>query len=100
MRKKFKSEILIRPIVTERSLKLVEELNQYTFQVSKEATKKVVKKSIEEKFKVTVEKVRVINLAGKSVLWGRRRIKGRKRDKKKAIVTLKSSDSIDLFKVK
>lgn len=100
MSKKARFEILIKPIVTEKSLKLVDEQNQYTFEVDKRATKPGIRKVIEKKFKVTVEKVRIVNLTGKKVIFGKKRISGRRKDRKKAIVSLKSSDSIDLFKVK
>ncbi len=100
MKKRVKSEILIKPVVTEKSLKAVDEMNQYTFEVSRNTNKIEVKKAVEDKFKVTVLKVRIVNLIGKKVVWGRKRIEGRRKDKKKAIVTLKSSDTIDLFKVK
>jgi len=81
-------------------LKLVDEKNQYSFEVARKAGKKDVKRVVESRFKVTIEKVRVVNVRGKVVMWGRKRIRGRRKDWKKAIVTLKSSDSIDLFKVK
>jgi len=91
---------LIRPIITEKSIKLVDEQNQYTFLVEGNAAKEEIKKDIEKKFKVDVLKIRIINITGKKVSWGRRRISGRRSDRKKAVVTLKKSDSIDLFKVK
>ena len=99
-RKKNRFDIIIKPIVTEKSLKNVDELNQYTFDVDKRATKNEIKKVVEEKFKVTVEKVRIIPIRGKRVVFGKKRIRGRRKDKKKAVVSLKSSDTIDLFKVK
>ena len=92
-------DIVIRPIVTEKSLKLVEERNQYTFEVDKRATKNNVSETISDKFKVTVEKVRIVRIPPKRITWGKKRIQGRKKAIKKAIVTLKNSDSIDLFKV-
>lgn len=100
MSKKARFQILIKPVVTEKTLKLVDEKNQYTFEVDKRAAKPGIRKTIERKFKVTVEKVRIINITGKKVVFGKKRIRGRRKDRKKAIVNLKSSDSIDLFKVK
>jgi large subunit ribosomal protein L23 len=93
-------EILIRPVITEKSLKLVDEENQYTFEVDKRSNKYSIVKAVEEKFKVKVVKVRTVNLRGKRVSWGKKKIQGRRKDRKKAIITLKSGDSIDLFKVK
>lgn len=95
-----KYEVVIRPIITEKSLKLVDEQNQYSFYVAENASKENVKRLIEEKFKVTVEKVRIISIRGKRVFWGAKKVEGRKKNEKKALVTLKSKDSIDLFKVK
>jgi large subunit ribosomal protein L23 len=100
MKKKVLGDILIKPIITEKSLKLVDEENQYTFHVNRNAGKQDIKKAIESKFKVKVLKVRTVNVRGKRVSWGKFRIKGSRKNFKKAIVTLKSSDNIDLFKVK
>lgn len=100
MKKKINIKILIKPIITEKSLKLVDEQNQYTFLVGRYASKGKVKSKVEKKFNVTVLKTRIINIIGKKVSWGKKRISGRRSDRKKAIVTLKKSDSIDLFKVK
>jgi large subunit ribosomal protein L23 len=100
MSKKHNFEILVKPVVTEKSLKLVDEENQYTFEVDSRASKDSVKQEVEKRFKVNVLKVRTISKRGKRVSWGRKRIPGSKKDTKKAILTLKSSDSIDLFKVK
>jgi large subunit ribosomal protein L23 len=94
------NEILIKPIITEKSLRLVDEQNQYTFEVAQGAGKSVIKEEIEKKFGVKVMKIRILSSHGKRVTWGRLRIKGRRKDVKKAIATLKSSDKIDLFKVK
>lgn len=100
MKNKLNYDVLIKPIITEKSMKLVSEKNQYMFMVSSFADKVEIGKVVAEKFKVKVLKVRIINIRGKSVAWGRNRIKGKRSRTKKAIVTLKSSDSIDLFKVK
>ncbi|MBU0976426.1 MAG: 50S ribosomal protein L23 [Patescibacteria group bacterium] len=99
MAKNLKYEILIRPVLTEKSLKLIEEKNQYVFEVDLRAGKAQVKKAVEEKFKVKVQKIRIVRIIGKSVTWGRKRLSGRRKDVKKAIVTLASSDSIADFKV-
>jgi len=95
-----KYNYLIKPIISEKSVKLAETLNQYSFEISSEANKQNIKKIIEEKFKVKVLSVKIINIIGKKISWGRKRISGSKQNLKKAIVTLASSDSIDLFKVK
>jgi large subunit ribosomal protein L23 len=99
MAKKVQQSLIIRPIITEKSMKLVEEQNQYTFEIARKISKERIAKEIERLFNVKVMKIRTTTLPGKKVQWGRNRIPGRKRDTRKAVVTLKSSDSIDLFKV-
>jgi large subunit ribosomal protein L23 len=91
---------LIRPVITEKTIELAEKENQYTFVVEESANKYKIKDAIEEKFNVTVLKVRTINILGKKVNFGQKRIKGKKSDFKKAIVTLKSGDKIDIFNLK
>lgn len=86
--------IIIRPIVSEKSYSLME-LNRYTFEVDKRATKPHIASAIEEIFGVTVTSVNTMNVAGKP-----RRLrynKGLTRTWKKAVVTLKDGDKIDLF---
>lgn len=99
MSKKTNYDTIIRPVITEKTLKLIDELNQYVFEVDKRSDKKEVKSSVEEKYKVKVEKVRIVNIRGKRVTWGNKRIPGSKKDLKKAVVTLSSKDKIDEFKV-
>lgn len=93
-------KVLIRPIITEKTLRLSETENQYTFLVSRDTNKIEVAKEIAEKFNVEVLQVRIVNMLGKNVVFGTKRIEGRKSNFKKAIVTLKVGDSISLFKVK
>jgi large subunit ribosomal protein L23 len=57
MKKKGNFIVLKKPVISEKSLKLVEEKNQYIFDVDRRADKKSVKKAVEEKFKVKVVKV-------------------------------------------
>ncbi|HZL06807.1 MAG TPA: 50S ribosomal protein L23 [Coriobacteriia bacterium] len=86
--------IIIRPVVSEKSYKLME-FNRYTFEVDKRATKPHIASAIEEIFGVTVTSVNTINVPGKP-----RRLrynKGVTRTWKKAVVTLKDGDKIDLF---
>ena len=84
---------IISPIVTEKSTNLSEQ-NKIIFKVPTKANKKNLKKSIEKIFKVNVIKINTINLRGKNKI-----IRGKKSFKpgfKKAIVTLKKGQSIDL----
>ena len=87
-------DVIIRPVVSEKSYELMEQ-NRYTFEVDKRAKKEQIAQAIEEIFGVRVEKVNTMNVSGKP-----RRLrynKGLSRSWKKAIVTLKSGDTIDLF---
>jgi large subunit ribosomal protein L23 len=89
--------IIRRPLVTEKSNKMADWNNQYTFVVDSRANKLQIKQAIELAWPdVTVEKVRIANMPAKR---GRRmrRMMTRKPGWKKAIVTLIPGDSIDLF---
>jgi len=87
-------EIIIRPIVSEKSFELIEQ-NRYTFEVAKTASKPQIAKAVEEVFNVAVADVNTMRVTGKP-----RRVRvraGRTRDWKKAIVTLREGDSIEFF---
>ena len=86
-------DVIISPNVTEKSTSL-SEYNKVVFKVRRDAKKQFIKKSIEKIFKVNVIKINTINLRGKNKI-----IRGKKSFKpgfKKAIVTLKKGQSIDL----
>ena len=95
-------KVIIGPLLTEKGSVLTESLNKYLFKVEKQANKIQIKKAIENKFKVSVSKVAVINVKGKvksmSVKSGGKTIRtqGKRSSWKKAIVTLKKDNSIDL----
>lgn len=93
-------KILIKPILTEKTYSLASDLNQYTFEVTLKATKDEVNRAVREKFGVEVIKIRIINKLGRSVSFGKTRIPGKRKNQKKAIVTLKKGDKIDLFEMK
>ena len=86
-------DTIISPNVTEKSTSL-SEFNKVVFKVHKGASKNSIKKSIEKIFKVNVVKVNTINLKGKTKLV--RNKKSYKSGYKKAIVTLKKGQNIDL----
>jgi len=86
-------DTIVSPNVTEKSTSL-SEFNKVVFKVHKGASKKAIKKSIEKIFKVNVIKINTINLKGKTKLVRGR--KSTKADTKKAIITLKKGQSIDL----
>jgi large subunit ribosomal protein L23 len=89
------TRILSRPRITEKSYAL-NTLNQYVFVVSKTATKKSVKRAVEEAYAVQVEKVRIVRLPAKRRLFGKSI--GVKSAIKKAIVSVTKGQSIELFK--
>ena len=86
-------DTIVSPTITEKATSL-SEFNKLVFKVHKGANKKSIKKSIEKIFKVNVIKINTINLRGKTKL-----VRGKKSSRpgyKKAIVTLKKGQSIDL----
>ncbi len=93
---------LIKPILTEKMAILQERENKYAFFVSKDCNKNTIKKAVELKFDVKVIKVSTMNQLGKqkqmTVKSGGRTIRtsGVRSSFKKAIVTLREGDSIDL----
>ncbi|MEI8097052.1 MAG: 50S ribosomal protein L23 [Candidatus Moraniibacteriota bacterium] len=89
------TRILSRPRVTEKAYAL-NALNQYVFVVTKEATKKSVKRAVEEAYAVTVEKVRIVKLPAKTRVMGK--TMGTKSAIKKAIISVAKGQTIELFK--
>lgn len=89
------SRWLVKPLVTEKITYLQSE-GQYGFEVRPEANKSEIKKAIEAIYDVHVTKVRMINCAGKQVRYGR--MSGQRKDRKKAIVTLKKGERIETHK--
>ncbi len=87
-------DIIIRPIFTEKSYKLVEQ-NKYTFEVNKNATKTEIKEAVEELFKVEVKSVNIINGMKKAKRVGR--YSGQTKAVYKAIVTLEKGSKIDTY---
>jgi large subunit ribosomal protein L23 len=82
--------------LTEKSNRASSELNQYTFQVATESNKHQVAEAVEHQFKVTVTRVNIVNVKGKPTT-SRRGMPGYKSDFKKAIVTLKEGDKIEMI---
>ena len=91
-------DVLRRPLVTEKSNYQNAALHQYSFEVSMDATKTLVKDAVETLFDVKVLQVNVINVPAKlSRRWRNRRLLQRRGAYKKAIVTLDPNDTIDIF---
>lgn len=86
--------ILLRPLLTERSNTLKDSFNQYTFKVALDCNKAEVRRAVEELFKVEVQAVRTQIVPGKARRMGR--YEGMRPDWKKAIVTLKKGQKIDI----
>ena len=87
-------DAIVRPLLTERSTVLKEKHNQYLFEVRKDATKGQIRDAVEKLFKVSVEGVRTMILPGKYRRFGKGG--GYRSDWKKAVVTLKQGQKIDL----
>jgi large subunit ribosomal protein L23 len=87
-------DIILKPVVSEKSFGLVDN-GKYTFEVDPRSNKTEIKLAIEKIFQVKVESVNTLNRIGKH-----RRTRfgiGKRKDTKRAIVTLKSGYSIDIF---
>jgi len=83
------------PLITEKGTVVSEKSNQVIFKVRPDASKGAIRDAVEDLFKVTVLKVRTINLMGKKRRVGR--ASGKRPDWKKAYVTLKEGDRIEFF---
>jgi len=87
-------EVLRRPLITEKMSGL-EESGKFAFEVAKASTKPMVAAAVNKAFNVTVTKVNIINVPGKSHRMGRRVIISP--SWKKAVVTLKEGEKIGFF---
>jgi len=87
-------DIVIRPIITERGNDSMS-IGRYTFEVSIDSNKLQIKKAVEDLFKVNVVDVNTIIVKGK--IRGIGRFKGKRKNWKKAVVSLREGDSIPLF---
>lgn len=87
-------DIIKKPLISEKSMDMVQE-NKYTFIVDNKANKVEIRKAVEELFKVKVTSVSTINVKGKEKRV--RNILGRTSDRKKAIVTVRDGDKIEIY---
>jgi large subunit ribosomal protein L23 len=90
--------MLIKPIITEKTVAEMA-LSRYYFKVSYRYSKTEIKKAIEKMFKVNVVAIRTAMMPGKKYRTGKRWMIGYHSDWKKAIVTLKSGQKIELIDV-
>jgi len=88
--------VLIRPVVSEKTYALMD-AGVYVFVVDPSATKIDVRNAVEQAFNVTVTKVNTMNRKGKTTKNRRTGTVGARPNTKRALVTLKSGDSINLF---
>ena len=89
------TDVIVSPLITEKGTLANELGNQVLFRVHRDATKDDIRKAVESFFKVKVEKVRTVNLLGKTRRVGRHL--GQRPNWKKAYVTLAEGQSIDFF---
>jgi len=87
--------VIKRPIITEKTTIAKEEYGKYVFEVDRRATKIDIQHAIEKIFKVKVVDIRTFNMKGKRKRLGR--IMGKRRDWKKAIVTLTPGSTMEVF---
>lgn len=86
--------VIRKPLVTEKSTIARDEENKYLFEVDRRATKIDIRNAVEKIFKVHVVNVRTMNMTGKKKRIGR--IAGRRRNWKKAVITLTPGSSIEV----
>ncbi len=92
---KDRTKIIKRPLITEKGTMLRAENNQIIIAVERAANKIEIKQAVEEVFRVHVEEVRTMVVKGKAKRWGRHAYQ--RSDWKKAIVTLREGESVELF---
>ena len=92
-------QILIRPLITEKMSNLTADQNKYGFLVIPNANKIEIAKAVQDKFDVHVVDIRTVNHPGKTKTQFRKsgRFTGKTARYKKAIVTLREGETIDLF---
>lgn len=90
-------DIILQPVVSEKSYDLVDANNQYTFIVDPRSNKTEIKQAIQTIFDVKVVSVNTMNRKGKLKRTGY--MIGRRKNTKRALVTLVAGDSIDVFEV-
>ena len=88
-------QVLRRPLITEKSTMAKEMGNQVVFEVAKDASKVEIRDAVEKFFEVEVLKVRTVNCLGKKKRMGAKI--GRRRDWKKAYVTLAPGQTVEFF---
>src|SRR5687768_12422440 len=93
------SDVLIKPVISEKVNKATEKFNRFYFVVDKRANKLEIKKAVEDFYGVTVAEVNTMVMPGKNKTRFTKAgfISGRKPSYKKAVITLAQGESIDLY---
>ncbi len=94
---KFAEDVIFAPVVSEKTYELIETSNTYTFMVDPRSNKTEIRQAVATIFGVTVLRVNTANRKGKVKRTGY--VKGKRKDTKRAYVTLAAGDSIDIFGV-
>ena len=90
-------DVILAPVVSEKSYDLIEDLNTYTFVVDRRSNKTEIRQAVSRIFDVEVLRVNTLNRKGKQKRTGW--VVGRRSDTKRALVTLAPGDTIDIFGV-
>ena len=90
-------DVILAPVVSEKSYDLIEDAKTYTFVVDRRANKTEIKQAVQEIFSVRVDSVNTLNRKGKTKRTGF--VKGRRAASKRALVKLAPGDQIDIFGV-
>lgn len=90
-------DLLIKPVITEKTMSLMQEQNKVTMRVKSKANRASVKKAFEAAFGVEVTDVNIVNVLPKKTRRGGRH-EGKISGYKKAVITIASGEAIDLFK--
>ena len=90
-------DVVLEPVVSEKSYDQIEDSNTYTFLVDRRTNKTEIKEAVQSIFDVKVLSVNTMNRKGKLKRTGY--IIGKRKDTKRALVTLAVGDSIDIFEV-
>jgi large subunit ribosomal protein L23 len=90
--------VIVKPLITEKISDLQEKERKVAFVVAKDANKIEIRRAVEKRFNVKIEKVATSNFGGKIKKMGR--FSGRRPDFKKAIITLREGSKIEFFEGK
>ncbi len=90
-------DVILAPVVSEKSYDLIEDRNTYTFIVDRRANKTEIRQAVQQIFDVDVRNVNTMNRSGKYKRTGW--VVGKRRNTKRALVTLAPGDTIDIFGV-